>query len=163
MTDRDRDKPSKPPRPARPTPAREGAPAPKRRSARGGEGQGGPPPPARARPPEPSGPPPSVPEEDVEQASVEVGGRMWIVRVLGRAGGGASSGVQAPVPLLLLGFLRSEEDERAEREALVVGRTLAALTPEQLEAAFAKSTPAREKSVREPPSDESGRGGRRGR
>ncbi len=161
MTDRDRDKPSKPPRPARPTPAREGAPAPKRPSAGGDGGKGAPPSPARPQGGEPAGPPPPVPEEDVEQASVDIDGRTWIVRVLGRAGGGASVGVQATVPLLMLGFQRLDAEGGAERESLVVGRALSALTPEQLEAAFEKSTPARSDSGQEPPDDRGRRGGER--
>lgn len=138
---RDPDKPSVPPRPAPPTPAREGAVTPERarRSRRPDKGK---PLPARsASGRKPGAPAPPAPESDIEETSVEADGVEWIVRLLGRARGGASASFTSAVPLLLLGFRPSGEEDAVEREALVVGRTLAALTPEQLEQALRRAAP----------------------
>jgi hypothetical protein len=91
--------------------------------------------------------------------TLDIDGTPWVVRVLGRAGQGASVEMATAAPLLVLGFYRSEESEAAEREALVVGRTLVGLSQAQLESAFAKGR-ARGPS---PPADnapERARGGR---
>lgn len=82
-------------------------------------------------------PPPPV-EPDLEQAELTAGEQDWIVRVAGRAGGAEASAT----PLLLLGFWRAESsDGERQREALVVGRALAELTPAALAEAFAESRP----------------------
>jgi len=121
------------PKPARPTPAREGnAPTP----ARGAEQ---PTHPSGAHSPEMVEGAPDV-EPDVDEKAVEIDGTTWTVKVKGRAGGGMSTGTESTAPLILLGFF-PEDDERGEREALVVGRTLARLTPRQLEQAFATAKP----------------------
>lgn len=73
-------------------------------------------------------------------ATVEVDGRVWTVRVVGRSLGGPSA---APVSLLLLGFFQDPDAQAPQRETLVAGRTLGALSSEQLEAALGAS--------REPP------------
>ncbi len=178
MANRDEpEKPTEPPRPsrptparptpkgpraerpgaARPTPAREGAPSPPQAQGHGG----GPPPPARP-PGDVGGSPPPPPEADIEHTTLEVGGKSWIVRVLGRAGSGASVGITATAPLLLLGFFRSEGDEVPRREALVVGKALSELAQGQLERAFETATAPRARTG--PPAEghqDGGRGPRR--
>ncbi len=101
--------------------------------------------------------PPSPAEPDVEEAEVTVEDVDWLVRVIGRSGGARAS---AP-PLLLLGFWRASRAEgEREREALVVGRALAELTPAALRGAFRDSTAPRQL----PDEDRDGPGrGRRGR
>lgn len=138
---RDPDKPSVPPRPAPPTPAREGAAAPQRRRRPEPPPKAGPLPARSTSEGKPGAPEPPAPASDIEETSVEVDGMDWIVRLLGRAGGGASLGVTSAVPLLLVSFRPSREKDAAEREALVVGRTLADLTPEQLEQALRRAAP----------------------
>jgi hypothetical protein len=75
-------------------------------------------------------------EPDVAQATVEVDGMFWTVRVQGRSGGG--SAVNAP--LLLLGFWKAQPaSSPPDRETLVVGRLLADMTEGELAAALAES------------------------
>jgi hypothetical protein len=130
-----------------PRPARDGARLPDERH-RGGdrrteqsEADRVKPPPARVIGPSaetaPSAPPPPI-DEDVEEARIEVAGRVWSVRVLGRSGR-ASRGA---APLLLLGFWdAAASGEQPVLEVSVVGRTLARLTPEQLEEALGRAFP----------------------
>lgn len=84
-------------------------------------------------------------------AEIEVDGRAWTVRVLGSSGsvrGGRGA------PLLLLGFTpRDAEADGPVGEALVVGRSLEALSGSELEAAFRRA--------RTPPAPEGARSGRR--
>lgn len=100
-------------------------------------------------------PPPVAP--DLEEAEVTVEETTWTIRVVGRAGGARPS----DTPLLLLGFWPEGalEGERA-REAMVVGRSLAGMTPAALEDAFAASAPP---LPRRDPSPESSARGRRSR
>jgi hypothetical protein len=135
---------------APPTPARNGPPRPpptrprdNRRHqhadrGRKRDGQANPPP---ARAFGGSGGPPNG-DVDAAEAVLDSGGRTWAVRVLGRSGGGrARSG---GVPLLLLGFWEDGRDgERPALEAIVVGRTLAELASDRLEAALAEARPPR--------------------
>ena len=80
-------------------------------------------------------------EPDLTEAVIEVEGRSWTVRVLGRSGRGGIGG--AP-PLLLVGFWeQGSVDSGHAREALVVGRTLAELSASRLEGAFARAAPPR--------------------
>ena len=70
---------------------------------------------------------------DLDEALLEVADGAWVVRVLGRGG----SGDGRSAPLLLLGFWRADTPTGdPEREAFVVGRTLAAQSPESLEKAL---------------------------
>jgi hypothetical protein len=99
-------------------------------------------------------PEPATPADTAELTFV-AGGADWTVRVLGRAGGSAP----ARVPMLLLGFWEGDgEGGDAGREALVVGRTLQDLSPEEVQRAFASSRPPRPRD--ELPGEEA-RGGRR--
>jgi len=83
-------------------------------------------------------------EPDATEAVIEAEGRSWTVRVLGRSG---REGVGGAPPLLLLGFWeQGSADSRHAREALVVGRTLAALPASRLEEAFARAAPPRGES-----------------
>jgi hypothetical protein len=108
-------------------------------------------------------PPPTEPDE--QEVELEVGNERWCVVVLGRSGGRGS----AAVPLLLLGFRRTagdstdvavedRSDRSVEREALVVGRTLAALTPTELERALEDSREPPPQSTRIPSENRSRRG-----
>jgi len=73
---------------------------------------------------------------DDGEATVEVDGTLWTVRVQGRSGGGSS----AKPPLLLLGFWRvATVDSQPDREAMVVGRRFSDLTDGDLETALAES------------------------
>ena len=75
-------------------------------------------------------------EPDIDEATVEVDGTSWTIRVQGRSGG---SDAMKP-PLLLLGFWKAQTvASPPDREALVVGRLLADLTEDDLEAALAES------------------------
>ena len=94
---------------------------------------------------------------------VSVEGERWTVKVVGRSGGRPDPAT----PLLLLGFWKAGEDGgRRRREALVVGRALADLSPAALRNAVLESTPPPEPERagkgREGP-DRRGRGRRRGR
>ena len=85
--------------------------------------------------------PPSPVQPDLSAVEVEIDGATWTAQVLGRSAGG---GVRGAAPLLLLGFSPVGSGHGTEgREAWVVSSTLASLSPEQLELAFARSTPRR--------------------
>lgn len=85
---------------------------------------------------------PAPTEPDLEEAEVSIEGDTWAVRVLGRSGGERASAT----PLLLLGFWRDrQEGDDPDREALIVGRTLADLTPAGLRNAFDASEPPRKR------------------
>jgi hypothetical protein len=67
---------------------------------------------------------------------MEVDGRPWTVRVLGRSEGGRHVG---PAPLMLLGFWQggvAEAHGDPDRELLTVGRGLAELSPVELREAL---------------------------
>ena len=73
---------------------------------------------------------------DVSEATVDVDGVPWTVRVQGRSGGAST----ASAPLLLLGFWQAQSAPAPpDREALVVGRLLADMSEGELQAAFAQS------------------------
>ena len=75
-------------------------------------------------------------ETDVGEATVEVDGTSWTVRVRGRSGG-ASAG---KTPLLLLGLWKAQAaTSLPDREALVVGELLVDMTAGDLETALAES------------------------
>ncbi len=96
---------------------------------------------------------PAPTEPDLEEAEVSIEGETWAVRVLGRSGGERASAT----PLLLLGFWEEDPDAHApDREALIVGRTLAGLTPAALRSAFDESEPPRERPTS--PREERGKG-----
>ena len=103
--------------------------------------------------------PPSPTEADAEEVEVEVGGDSWTVRVLGRAGGSMPS----RVPMLLLGFWQEgAHGGEPALEALVVGRTLEALSGADLECAFRSARPPRPRGddvVERPTRGRSRRGG----
>ncbi len=94
----------------------------------------GKPPPARAMSGERA---PPTPEADASEATLEVEGRTWTVRVLGRSG--RASGASAP--LLQLGFWAAESEEDPVLEVLVVGTSLAGLSESQLEVALTRAAP----------------------
>jgi hypothetical protein len=71
-------------------------------------------------------------------ASVEVDGVWWTARVDGRGRVGSRP---ADAGLLLVGFYASPEADRPHREAWVVARGLAEVTPERLEVAFREGSP----------------------
>lgn len=112
--------------------------------------------------------PPSPTEPDVAQVDLAIDEVDWVVRVIGRSGGTATSAT----PLLLLGFWRAEGAEGAkgvegehEMEVFVVGRALSDLSRATLEAALGKA----EKPGERPPRGQgagrkrpSGRGSPRG-
>lgn len=90
---------------------------------------------------------PEPPAPDVEEAHVEVDGRTWTVRVLGRSGRVS----RGEAPLLLLGFWDDEPGEAPPPlEVTVVGRTLGALTPACLGDALAKASPPPSPGRRKP-------------
>jgi hypothetical protein len=130
-----------------------------RRSRKGEDGKvggGRPPPPARALTQTENGPLEPVPP-DVDGAQLAMAGDVWHIRVLGRSGGVGPTAV----PMLLLGFWPEGEAEgEAVREALIVGRTLEALTTLDLENALAASREPRGPSQR--PTREERRPRRRG-
>ena len=75
-------------------------------------------------------------EPDVGEATVEVDGTSWTVRVRGRSGGGSA----VNTPLLLLGFWKVQSaTSPPDREAFVVGRLLEDMPARDLEAALAES------------------------
>ncbi len=94
-----------------------------------------------------------------EQTVLAVEGTEWIVRVRGRGRAGADGG---PAPLLVLGFFRANEQEAPEREALVVARGLAELTPRQVEGAFRASRPPPEPGTKKELFSETATKGRKG-
>lgn len=146
-----------------PTPARSG-------EGRKGGGARDQAPPDSAKPSPPQAPTPvramtgteapsSPTEADAEEVEVEVDGDGWTVRVLGRSGGSMPS----RVPMLLLGFWQEGDDGREPaREALVVGRTLEALSGADLEGALRSARPPRPREddvVERPARARSRRGG----
>jgi len=94
-----------------------------------------------------------------EQAVLAVEGTEWIVRVRGRGRAGADGG---PAPLLVLGFFHEAEQEVPDREALVVARSLAELTPRQVEGAFRASRPPPQPGAKKELFPETASKGRRG-
>jgi len=100
---------------------------------------------------------PQVPEADVPEASIEVEGATWAIRVLGRSGGAAGT---AP-PLLLLGFWDGEGDGEPVREALVVGTALSDLSTAALHEAFEEAREPRDRDRRTPFFAEAGQSRRR--
>ena len=75
-------------------------------------------------------------EPDVAEATIEVDGTSWTIRVQGRSGGSTAG----KTPLLLLGFWKAQTaTSPPDREALVVGGLLAHLTEDDLETALAES------------------------
>ena len=75
-------------------------------------------------------------EPDVGEATLEVDGTSWTVRVRGRSGGASA----VKTPLLLLGFWKAQSaTSPPDRETLVVGRLLADMTAGDLETALAES------------------------
>ena len=84
-----------------------------------------------------SGSTPGTEEPDVAEVRMEIEEETWVVRVLGMAGD-TSSGC---APLLLLGFWEvSDSAASPDREAITVGKTLGALSTENLEMAFKNAT-----------------------
>jgi len=82
--------------------------------------------------------PPSPVEPDASEASLEVDGQAWVVRVLGRAGGSGSGAT----PLIMLGFWKAGATEGGPvRETLAVGRALSAFSVSSLERALSRSQP----------------------
>lgn len=71
------------------------------------------------------------------EATFEIEGVRWVVRLLGRSGAGAAN-----TPLLLLGFFHPDDALTARREAWAVARDLDALSDLQLESAWRAGTPA---------------------
>ena len=143
--------PRRPPRPVRPS----GVP----REGSDDEGGGGggrreskKPTPVREMPAV-EAPPPSPAEPDLEEAEVSIDDDSWVVKVLGRSGGKRASAT----PLLLLGFWPEEAEGEHRLEALVVGRTLAELTPAALRGAHREAQPPPE-----PPERRQDTGGRSG-
>jgi hypothetical protein len=94
-----------------------------------------------------------------EQTILAVDGTEWIVRVRGRGRAGADGG---PAPLLVLGFFRETGQDVPDREALVVGRGLAELTPRQVEGAFRASRPPPEPGAKKELFPETASKGRKG-
>jgi len=84
-------------------------------------------------------------EPDADEVSLTVDGTEWWVSVLGRSAGPGATGA----PLLLLGFSTGSGPNRdMRREVMTVGKTLEALTPPALEAAFSASTEPRARQPR---------------
>ncbi|MGD2044983.1 MAG: hypothetical protein PVJ80_06080 [Gemmatimonadota bacterium] len=98
-----------------------------------------------------------IPDADVAEASIEVEGEPWTVRVTGRSGGAAGT---AP-PLLLLGFWQGEPEGDPSREVLVVGRSLPAISPVALREAFQRATEPPDRDRRKPFFSEASRSRRR--
>ena len=87
-------------------------------------------------------------EPDTEIVAIEVEGVSWTVRVQGRSGGSSP----ARAPLLLLGFWKSApsapSDAPPDREALIVGSSLADLSADELVEVHAQSKEPAERSSR---------------
>ena len=143
--------PSRDEHPTKPLPARSlGAPAPRHgrrgrrpppdRGERGAERPAPRPPPAREARAQPAVEAPPI-VADVGEVVVEADGASWIARVRGRAGATGSP------PLLLVGFWRAGDaagdPSPPEREALVVGRSLAGLSVAELAVALQAAAPPR--------------------
>lgn len=129
--------------PTRPEPARPSTPP----SRVGDSGRGGPPRSVRDGVAEVRPTPAREAAEAADRATVDpvveacalmLDGEEWTVRIRGQGRAGAASG---PTPLLLIGFFRDADAEQPEREALVVGRSLEALSERQLERAFTVARP----------------------
>lgn len=101
--------------------------------------------------------PPSLPEADVPETSLDAEDGSWVVRVLGRSGGTAGTAA----PLLLLGFWPEGEEGRHTREALVVGASLASLSPASLRLALSRAEEPRDPDRSRPFFEEAGRARRR--
>jgi len=83
-------------------------------------------------------------EPDLTEARVEFEGQAWRVTLLGRAGGAAAGAA----PLLLLGFGPAESSEGSPtHEALIVGRTLSAVSESSLKQALASASPVSAEEV----------------
>lgn len=143
MSDRHADRPRPTPvRPPSPPPVREAVPV---APARGKPAPDTKPTPVRALMESSGEPAPPEVAPDAESVSLEVDGACWTVRVLGRSMIGAPP---SATHVLLLAFAAEERPERALREAWAVGRSLSALAPAALEAAFRTSAPPREPGKR---------------
>ena len=77
-------------------------------------------------------------ESDLEEVILEVDGKEWTVRVIGRS-------QTQTAALLMLGFwISTEEDAGApDRETLIAGRELSELNLDQLKSAYEQSRPPR--------------------
>ena len=92
-------------------------------------------------------------EPDLEEVILEVDGKEWTVRVIGRS-------QTQTAALLMLGFwISTEEDAGApDRETLIAGRELSELNLDQLQSAYEQSRPPRTDQSREFFSDIGNRG-----
>lgn len=90
--------------------------------------------------------------------TVEIEGVTWTVRVEGRG----RTPAPASAPLILLGFFRSPDDERATREVLVSRQALDRLSEIQLEEAFARAAAPPDPGVRKELFPETSIKGRKG-
>ena len=97
-------------------------------------------------------------EPDIDETGVELDGATWTVRVLGRSG---RAGDRSP-PLLLLGFWPERGAGEHTREATIVARTLAELSPTRLQEALARSIPPPQSERRKPFFDAASQGRRGG-
>jgi hypothetical protein len=76
-------------------------------------------------------------ESDLEEVILEVDGKEWTIRVIGRS-------QTQTAALLMLGFWISAEDAGApDRETLIAGRILSELNLDQLQSAYEQSRPPR--------------------
>lgn len=104
-------------------------------------------------------PPQPLPQPDIPEALVEVGDSTWLVRVLGRGGGGRAG----TPPLLLLGFFHSERPgSEPAHEVTVAANALSELTQERFEAALMASSPPPPSGRRKPFFDGAGQARRGG-
>ena len=92
-------------------------------------------------------------EPDLEKVIIEVDGKEWTVRVIGRS-------QTQTAALLMLGFWISTEEDAGvpDRETLIAGRELSELNPDQLQSAYEQSRPPRTDQSREFFSDIGNRG-----
>ena len=91
-------------------------------------------------------------EPDLEEERLEVDGREWIVRVIGRS-------QTQTAALLMLGFWISPAGGGApDRETLIAGRILSELNLDQLQSAYEQSRPPRTDQSRDFFSDIRNRG-----
>ncbi|MEC7834038.1 MAG: hypothetical protein VX850_05245 [Gemmatimonadota bacterium] len=92
-------------------------------------------------------------EPDLEEVILEVDGKEWTVRVIGRS-------QTQTAALLMLGFWISTEEDAGvpDRETLIAGRELSELNPDQLQSAYEQSRPPRTDQSREFFSDIGNRG-----
>ena len=76
-------------------------------------------------------------EPDSEEVILEIDGKEWTIRVIGRS-------QTQTAALLMLGFWISAEDAGApDRETLIAGRILSELNLDQLQSAYEQSSPPR--------------------